>query len=1249
MTLQPSKLDSRDFEDILASLRQYAQLHIPEWEPGDESDAGVMLQHTFARLMEIFIERLNRAPEKHLLAFLDTMNISPLPPVPAAAPLIFSLKKNTPPLVVPRGAAITAKQPGGTPAVFETTDDITVLPSEISCAYVIEPDRNRYADYTGRLAGIEGDPLDSCGLFSGFTPFTGGRIKPDAWYFIENRALAIEKPASIILILNFSSNTTGTQIKRFIDYRRWSYSTEDGDADFTPNYIVDTSKTNYRTIEINLSPDGTPPTQPGAADCLGGGREPEENGIPLGGRYITCALRDDASSREMLVKLPISSARIKVEGAARPPEHLFSQNSRIEPEGYFEPFGKQPKEGYAFYVDMGDLLSLPGATIKLTLELSHTNISAGKVGNNTRWCDLHWFYYSGDGWKRLSNVKSDSPLLHDIPNGVTMTLAFPCPADAIQHKYGGEEGCWLRAVLPDNDCGKDAEWEFIPASNSYKLKDGTGTFVYPLARSISLGFEYTTNCQCKHRLWHIYSGPNQAEPDGAVFPELNKSAFYLGFDRFYPQQPVSLYAAAASSSAWDGLSGNRATLWEYLVNDGGHHIWHKLYVNDATNGFTRSGAIRFLTPSNAAKEQVFDNTERYWIRISQVGNPRLEGLYLNAVPADNAITVSREKMGTSNGSADQRFVLRGTPVLSGQRLWICEAEAPTAGELPDTSLDIRQNPVTLEQEYWVLWNEQNSFGASLPNSRHYTLDRVTGEICFGDGIQGIIPDKGSAIAMEYRYGGGTGGNLPAGAVTKFPSSLAGIDKVYNPIPATGGSDSEPAVAIRDRGPMALRHRMRGVTARDIEWLVKEASGAAVDRVKCLTGDTVQTFSLLLLPAADGSRPLPDGILSASVRHYLDQHLPVQMVVNGYGIVGPRYITIRIDAALVPQNPLESIPVRERALERLQTYLHPRLGGSDGQGWEFGRNVYLSEICAVLEGIEGVGHTMTDQVSIQPFIAQRELTLRSSDARLGTVYPAGSLISLANNTNFTNHPYIYEQWMLAEPIVTEVLPKNIRVTGFREGDELGLAATFYYSQGWLIPISPRLLEFPAGSIVRMEDGFITRLVKALPPTEQLNSTNLKTYLEKSPLKDFAEMAKITIIHPDTLTVTAVRDVVNGYELTVRRPPDEAVLHYECDLHCLQSKVQVKVHSFADQYSILNENEAVLFFRNIHLPVGLAKSAIQALPANLTYNMPARLTLPDSSEVVDITITFAKTIADVAYLSERELTTPGAINILISEQL
>jgi hypothetical protein len=52
------------------------------------------------------------------------------------------------------------------------------------------------------------------------------------------------------------------------------------------------------------------------------------------------------------------------------------------------------------------------------------------------------------------------------------------------------------------------------------------------------------------------------------------------------------------------------------------------------------------------------------------------------------------------------------------------------------------------------WAEVPSLGASAPGDRHFTLDRGTGRIRFGDGEHGRRPAAGSRIEASYRCGGG---------------------------------------------------------------------------------------------------------------------------------------------------------------------------------------------------------------------------------------------------------------------------------------------------------------------------------------------------------------------------------------------------------------------------------------------------------------------------------------------------------------
>ena len=83
----------------------------------------------------------------------------------------------------------------------------------------------------------------------------------------------------------------------------------------------------------------------------------------------------------------------------------------------------------------------------------------------------------------------------------------------------------------------------------------------------------------------------------------------------------------------------------------------------------------------------------------------------------------------------------------------------------------------------------------------YAADRGK-TIRFGDGQFGLVPDAGTIFQAQYRLGGGTIGNVPAGTLTVCSDAL--VTSVTNPLPATDGIDPETPEQIRQLAPEAFR-------------------------------------------------------------------------------------------------------------------------------------------------------------------------------------------------------------------------------------------------------------------------------------------------------------------------------------------------------------------------------------------------------------------------------------------------------------
>ena len=175
--------------------------------------------------------------------------------------------------------------------------------------------------------------------------------------------------------------------------------------------------------------------------------------------------------------------------------------------------------------------------------------------------------------------------------------------------------------------------------------------------------------------------------------------------------------------------------------------------------------------------------------------------------------------------------------------------------------------------------------------------------------------------------------------------------------------------MKARGPLLLKHRGRAVAYEDLEWLAQEAS-IQVARVRCLgarDADTAGKITLLIVPRSDDTKPLPSPGLVRLVKDYLDAR---RTPTADLAIVGPAYVDVAVSADVVPTSFEEADLVRRRIVANLDAFLHALTGAPAGGGWEFGRDVFLSEVVTVIEGGEGVDHVLRLSLSGQAEGADR---------------------------------------------------------------------------------------------------------------------------------------------------------------------------------------------------------------------------------------------------------------------------------------
>ena len=397
---------------------------------------------------------------------------------------------------------------------------------------------------------------------------------------------------------------------------------------------------------------------------------------------------------------------------------------------------------------------------------------------------------------------------------------------------------------------------------------------------------------------------------------------------------------------------------------GGEPVYRRLeVVGDTTHGLTREGVVRVRLPENPTQVGVFpeddpdlagtgdlppvvedleDADVLFWLRVGRLRGDRpfdtLRWLGLNAVPARQSRSAAPEYLGTGDGQPGQSFPLVHAPVLAGT----LEVEIEEAGR-------------------WRRWSEVDGFHASGPDDRHYVLDAEAATVTFGDGVRGRPPQIGERVRTPgYRWGGGTEGNLPAGAVGRLPNHPA--LEVENLLPTTGGAEAESVEEALERIPGELRRRDRAVTAGDFRELALQTPGVRVGRAETLplfhpptrSLEAAGVVSLVVWPAEDAEHPdapSPTRGFLKEVCAWLDTR---RLVTTELHVIPPTYRKVAVSAGIRVKGGYGVEAVRRWVGLVLRQYLAPLPPyGPEGGGWPLGRRVHGPELEAAALQVEGV--------------------------------------------------------------------------------------------------------------------------------------------------------------------------------------------------------------------------------------------------------------------------------------------------------
>ncbi|WP_298269428.1 baseplate J/gp47 family protein [Geobacter sp.] len=193
--------------------------------------------------------------------------------------------------------------------------------------------------------------------------------------------------------------------------------------------------------------------------------------------------------------------------------------------------------------------------------------------------------------------------------------------------------------------------------------------------------------------------------------------------------------------------------------------------------------------------------------------------------------------------------------------------------------------------------------------------------------------------------------VPERTLEKF-ARLAGEERI----------PGEPVDATLRRAIEGLEVRLRAITAREYADIARGAvagiaRAAAVVQVTGVTNlyPDEQIVKVVIVPddPADPA-PVPTPAQRQVVFEALRSRAPITTRVQ---VVSPDCTGVDIAMAVI-RNPADRIPgegVKGAVEQAVRAFLGPLAGGTEGEGWEFGRPVFRSELYQLIEGVKGVDH------------------------------------------------------------------------------------------------------------------------------------------------------------------------------------------------------------------------------------------------------------------------------------------------------
>ena len=567
--MQAPLIDKRIQADIVAQTTQLAG-QFSRWQPppDGQADVGKALIGIFGRFAGLVIERLNRAPDKNYLAFLNLIGASPVPPRPARVPLTFHLATGSPvDAVVPAGALAAAPPLAGDQddVVFETERPLVVTRAQLQAAFVSDTENDAYSDRSAQATGIADEP---------FAAFTGDQPSPHQFYLAFDPLLT--QPGAKDVVLALASPDTWQWLNWPVSWAYW-----DG--------------TSWRTVASS-------------AAVQGGSWRVSLPALPA---LTSCAVSETEAGwlrAQLDLPLPPGQSDLVPESIA-----VGARN----PQDMTLPLSPFPADSSVqrFYLSADEAFAAGGARISTQVQLSQPGVGPG--------VQLNWFYQANNQWLPLGQSSAAAEQAgttgFDFSDGTRAftrdgEISFHVPMSWPLSLYRTRTGRWLRVDV---------------AAGQYTTPPGIAALTVGYDWLLPQLGGITATVQPGPPASPVPS-PGAFGNAGGI--DLSKDFYPLGQepqfnDTFYvacpdelarPGAVITLHVALTNPPTATSTTpppvrtdGNPRIAWE--VSDGSQ--WHAVAANYA---FTADGQVSVTLPDPIGPSPV-NGQPGYWLRARLTG------------------------------------------------------------------------------------------------------------------------------------------------------------------------------------------------------------------------------------------------------------------------------------------------------------------------------------------------------------------------------------------------------------------------------------------------------------------------------------------------------------------------------------------------------------------------------------------------------------------------------------------------------